>query len=117
MPGSGRRPPHHNRTHAAQHDHFSITLTGPAEETALKLQELVKSEEIKALPENDQLHVLDQVSDLIKELEASTTDKGKVHRGLKRLGDFLSQVASSSIEETIAQAAIAYAAFYGILPT
>jgi len=99
---------------------LQITQSGKdsiSKETALKLQELVKSEEIKALPENDQLHVLDQVSDLIKELEASTTDKGKVHRGLKRLGDFLSQVASSSIAETIAQAAIAYAAFYGMLPT
>jgi hypothetical protein len=97
-----------------------ITQSGKdsiSKETALKLQELVNSEEIKALPEETQSHVLDQVSDLLKELEASTTDKGKVHRGLKRLGDFLSQVASSSIAETIAQAAIAYGTFYGMLPT
>jgi hypothetical protein len=97
-----------------------ITQSGKdaiSKETALKLQELVKSDAIKALPEKDQLQVLDRVSDLLRELEASTTDKGKVHRGLKRLGDFLSQVASSSIAETIAQAAIAYGTFYGLLPT
>jgi hypothetical protein len=83
-----------------------------SKDTARKLLELVNSDEIKALPENDRSHVLDQVSDLLKELEASTTDTGKVHQGLKRLGDLLSQVASNTAAETVAQAAIAYATFY-----
>ena len=74
-----------------------ITQSGKdaiSRDTAQKLQELVNSEEIKALPEKTQLDVLDQVGDLMKELQASTTDKGKVHRGLKRLGDFISSVGS-----------------------
>jgi hypothetical protein len=83
-----------------------------SKDTARKLLELVNSDEIKALPENDRLDVLDQVSDLLKELEASTTDTGKVHQGLKKLGDLLSQVASNTAAETVAQAAIAYATFY-----
>jgi hypothetical protein len=65
-----------------------ITQSGKdaiSRDTALKLQELVNSEEIKALPEKTQLDVLDQISDLMKELQAPTTDKGKVHRGLKGL--------------------------------
>jgi hypothetical protein len=81
-------------------------------DTALKLLELVNSDEIKELPENDRLEVLDQVTDIVKELNAPTTDKDKVHRGLERLGEFLSQVASDTVAETVAQAAIAYATFY-----
>jgi hypothetical protein len=99
---------------------LQITQSGKdaiSKDTAQKLEQLVKSKEIEGLPEQTRLDVLDQVTDLIEELKAPTTDKGKVHRGLKRLGDFLSQVASSSIAETVAQAAIAYATFYGMLPT
>jgi hypothetical protein len=81
-------------------------------DTALKLLELVNSDEIKELPENDRLEVLDQVTDIVKELNAPTTDEDKVHRGLERLGEFLSQVASNTVAETVAQAAIAYATFY-----
>jgi hypothetical protein len=76
----------------------------------------VNSDEIKALSENDRSHVLDQVSDLLKELEASSTDTGKVHQGLKRLGGFISSVASSSMAEMVAQAAVAYATANGLLP-
>jgi hypothetical protein len=97
---------------------LQITQSGKdaiSKETALKLQELVSSDEIKALPEKDRLDVLDQVSDLIKELQASTTDKGKVHRGLKRLAGFISSVASSSIAEIVAQAAVAWAAANGLM--
>lgn len=83
-------------------------------ETALKLQELVNSDEIKGLPEQTRLHVLDQVSDLIKELKGPT-DAGKVHRGLKRLGNFISSVASSSLAEIVAQIAVAYATAKGLI--
>jgi hypothetical protein len=68
-----------------------ITQSGKdaiSKDTALKLQELVNSEEIKALPENDRLDVLDQVGDLIKELQAPTTDAGKVHRGTEKARQF-----------------------------
>src|SRR5262245_29770164 len=81
-------------------------------DTALKLLQIVNSDEIKELPENDRLEVLDRVTDIVKELNAPTTDKDKVHRGLERLGNFLSQVASNTAAETVAQAAIAYATFY-----
>jgi hypothetical protein len=60
------------------------------------------SDEIKGLPEQTRLDVLDQVTDLVKELQAPTTDKGKVHRGLKRLGGFISSVASSSAAKIVA---------------
>jgi hypothetical protein len=89
-----------------------ITQSGKdtiSRETALKLQELVNSEEIKGLPEDDRLHVLDQVDDLIKELQAPTTDKGKVHRGLKRLGDFISLVASNTMAQIVTKLATTWA--------
>jgi hypothetical protein len=91
---------------------LQITQSGKdaiSKETALKLQELVSSDEIKALPEKDRLDVLDQVSDLIKELQASTTDKGKVHRGLIRLGKFMSSVASKTVAEIATKLAVAWA--------
>jgi len=96
-----------------------ITQSGKdaiSRDTAQKLQELVNSEEIKALPEKTQLDVLDQVGDLMKELQASTTDKGKVHRGLKRLGDFISSVGSKVAAAVVAQVAVAYAKAQGIIP-
>jgi hypothetical protein len=86
-----------------------------SKETANKLEQLVKSEEINALPEATRLEVLDQVSDLIKELKGPSTDAGKVHRGLKRLGGFISTVASSSVAEIVAQAAVAWATANGLV--
>ncbi len=96
-----------------------ITQSGKdaiSKETALKLQELVNSEEIKALPDDDRLEVLDRVSDLIEELQAPTTDKGKVHRGLKRLGEFISSVASKVVADAVAQLAVAWAKANGMIP-
>jgi hypothetical protein len=86
-----------------------------SKETANKLEQLVNSEEIKALPEATRLEVLDQVTDLIKELKGPATDAGKVHRGLKRLAGFISTVASSSVAEFVAQAAVAYATAKGLM--
>jgi hypothetical protein len=89
-----------------------ITQSGKdtiSKETALKLQELVNSEEIKRLPDDDRLEVLDRVSDLIEELQAPTTDKGKVHRGLIRLGKFMSSVASKTAAEIATKLAVAWA--------
>jgi hypothetical protein len=94
-----------------------ITQSGKdaiSKETAQKLEQLVNSEAIKGLPENDRLNVLDQVDDLIKELKAPVTDKGKVHRGLKRLGNFISSVASKAVADTVAQLAVAYAKAHGM---
>jgi hypothetical protein len=94
------------------HALVQITQSGKdaiSKKTALQLQELVNSEEIKGLPENDRLHVLDQVDYLIKDLQASTTDKGKVHRGLKRLGDFVSSVASNTVAQIVTKLATAWA--------
>jgi hypothetical protein len=96
-----------------------ITQSGKdtiSKETAQKLEQLINSEEIKALPENERLEVSDQVVDIVKELNAPTTDKGKVYRGLKRLGKFVSSVASNSVAGIVAQAAIAYATAKGIMP-
>jgi hypothetical protein len=73
----------------------------------------VNSEEIRGLPEQTRLDVLDQVSDLIKELKGPT-DAGKVHRGLKRLADFVLSVASSSMADFVAQIAVAYAMAHGL---
>jgi hypothetical protein len=86
-----------------------------SKETAQRLEQLVNSEEIKALPDAPRLEVLDQVSDLIKELKGPTTDAGKVHRGLKRLAGFISTVASSSVAEIVAQAAVAWATSKGLV--
>jgi hypothetical protein len=102
-----------NISHAA----LQITKSGKdaiSKKTALKLQDLVNSEEIKALPENERLGVLDRVSDVIKELQAPTTDTSKVHRGLKKLGGFISSVASTTMTQFVAQAAIAYATANGL---
>src|SRR5262245_16117614 len=84
-----------------------------SKETARKLQELVNSDEIKELRKNDQLDVLDQVDDIVRELNAPSTDKGKVHRGLKRLVKF---VPSAEAKTMVAHAAIAYATAKGIMP-
>lgn len=86
-----------------------------SKETANKLEQLVNSDEIKGLPEQTRLEVLDQVSDLVKELRGPT-DKGKVHRGLNRLSNFLRSVAASAMADMIAQAAIAYASANGLIP-
>jgi hypothetical protein len=97
---------------------LQITQSGKdaiSKETATKLEQLVNSEEIKALPEPTRLEVLDQVTDLVKELKGPTTDAGKVHRGLKRLGKFISDVASSSMAEIVAQAAVAWATAKGLV--
>jgi hypothetical protein len=83
--------------------------------TALKLQELVNSEEIKELPENDRLDVLDQAEEVIKELSSPATDGGKVVRGLRRLGKFISPVASKATAEIVTQLAVAYARAHGII--
>jgi hypothetical protein len=83
--------------------------------TALKLQELVNSDEIKGLHENDRLDVLDQAQEVIKELSSPATDDGKVVRGLKRLGKFISPVASKATAEIVTQLAVAYARAHGII--
>jgi hypothetical protein len=84
-----------------------------SKETAKKLEQLVNSDEIKALPDQTRLDVLDQVSDVIRELKGPT-DVGKVHRGLKRLGNFISSVASQSAAKVAAELAVAYARANGI---
>jgi hypothetical protein len=96
-----------------------ITQSGKdasSKDTAKKLQEIINSDEIKALPEETRFDVLDQADDVIKELSAPVTDKGKVHRGLKRLGNFISSVASKSVADVVAQLAAAYAKAHGIIP-
>jgi hypothetical protein len=96
---------------------MQITQSGKdtiSKDTALKLQELVNSDEVKGLPEPTRLEVLDQVTDLIKELKG-TTDTGKVHRGLKRLATFLQSVAANAMAGTVAQMAVAYATAYGLI--
>ena len=49
-----------------------------SKETANKLEQLVNSEEIKGLPDNDRFDVLDQANAVINELNAPATDDGKV---------------------------------------
>ena len=85
-----------------------------SKETANKLEQLVNSDEIKALPDNDQFDVLDQANAVINELNASATDDGKVVRGLKRLGKFLSEVATQSGSKLVAELAVAYAKAHGL---
>jgi hypothetical protein len=98
---------------------MQITQSGKdtiSKDTAQKLEQLVNSDEIKALPEEERFNVLDQVDVVVKELKAPTTDKGKVHRGLKRLGNFISSVGSKAAADVVAQAAIAYAKANGMIP-
>jgi hypothetical protein len=95
-----------------------ITQSGKdaiSKDTALKLKELINSEEIKGLPEETRLDVLDQAEGVIKELSSPVTDDGKVVRGLKRLGKFISDVASKSAADVVAQLATAYAKAHGIV--
>jgi hypothetical protein len=96
-----------------------ITQSGKdtiSKETAQSLERIINSDEITALPEEERLNVLDQADDVIKELNASVTDKGKVHRGLKRLGNFMSSVGSKLAADVVAQIALAYAKVQGIIP-
>jgi hypothetical protein len=96
---------------------LQITQSGKdanSKQTAQKLQEIINSDEIKGLPGGTRLDVLDQAGDVIEELEAPVTDKGKVHRGLKRLGKFISSVASKALADTVAQLAVAYARAHGM---
>jgi hypothetical protein len=99
------------------HAVVQITQSGKdaiSKETALKLKELTNSDEIKGLPEEKRLDVLDQAEGVIKELSSSVTDDGKVVRGLKRLGNFISSVASQSVSKVVAELAGAYARAHGI---
>jgi hypothetical protein len=94
-----------------------ITQSGKdaiSKDTAQKLKELINSEEIKGLPEETRLDVLDQAEGVIKELGSPVTDDGKVVRGLKRLGNFISTVASQSVSKVVAELAVAYARAHGI---
>jgi hypothetical protein len=94
-----------------------ITQSGKdaiSKDTAQKLEQIINSEEIKGLPEETRLDVLDQVDNVTKELNAPTTDAGKVHRALKRLGNFISSVASKALTDTVAQLAVAYAKAHGM---
>jgi hypothetical protein len=94
-----------------------ITQSGKdaiSKQTAEKLHELINSAEIKKLPEDSRLDVLDQAGEVIKELGSPVTDDGKVVRGLKRLGKFISSVASQSVAELVAQMAVAYAKAHGL---
>jgi hypothetical protein len=68
----------------------------------------------QGLPEETRLDVLDQADGVIKELGSSVTDDGKVVRGLRRLGKFISDVASKSAADVVAQLAIAYATARGL---
>ena len=99
------------------HAVVQITRSGKdaiSRETARKLEQIINSEEIKGLPEEDRFDVLDQADDVIKELSAPVTDKGKVYRGLKRLGRFISSVASKPLAHFVAQLAVAYAKAHGV---
>lgn len=96
---------------------MQITQSGKdaiSKDTAQKLEQIINSEEIKGLPEETRLDVLDQADDVIKELSAPVTDKGKVYRGLKRLGNFISFVASQSVAGFVTQLAVAYAKAHGM---
>jgi hypothetical protein len=96
---------------------LQITQSGKdanSKQTAQKLQEIINSDEIKGLPEESRLDVLDQADDVIRELEAPVTDKGKVHRGLKRLGNFISSVGFKVLAETVARLAAEYAKAHGM---
>src|SRR5215831_15260088 len=98
---------------------LQITQSGKdaiSKDTAQKLQQIINSKEIERLAEQTRLDVLDQADEVIKELSAPTTDKGKVHRGLKRLGNFISSVASKSAADVVAQLAVAWAKAHGIIP-
>ena len=75
-------------------------------EIAQKLQEVLNSEDIKGLPEQTQLNVLDQAEAVIDQLNKPVTDVGKVQRGLKRLGGFISSVASKSLGDIVTQLAM-----------
>ena len=96
---------------------LQITQSGKdanSKQTAQKLQEIINSDEIKGLPEESRLDVLDHADDVIRELEAPVTDKGKVHRGLKRIGNFISSVGFKVLAETVAQLAVEYAKAHGM---
>jgi hypothetical protein len=98
---------------------MQITQSGKdaiSKDTAQKLEQLVNSEELKAMPEDDRLEVLDQVEDVVEQLKAPATDKGRVHRGLKRLGKFLSSVGSKVAAGVVTQVAISYAKANGLIP-
>jgi hypothetical protein len=94
-----------------------ITQSGKdaiSKQTAEKLKELINSEEITGLPEETRLDVLDQADGVIKELGSPVTDDGKVVRGLKRLGSFISSVASQSASKVVADLVVAYARAHGM---
>jgi hypothetical protein len=100
------------------HAVVQITQSGKdaiSKETAQKLKKLINSDEIKGLPEETRLDVLDQTGEVIKELGSPVTDDGKVVRGLRRLGNFISTAASKSTADIVTQVAIAYAKAHGLL--
>jgi hypothetical protein len=99
------------------HAIVQITRSGKdaiSRDTARKLEQIINCEEIKGLPEEDRFDVLDQADEVIKELSAPVTDKGKVYRGLRRLGRFISSVGPKTLADFVAQLAVAYAKAHGV---
>ena len=96
---------------------LQITQSGKdtiSKDTALKLKELINSEEITGLPEDTRLDVLDQADEVIKELGLPVTDDGKVVRGLKRLGKLILDAGLKAAADIVAQLAVAYAMARGL---
>ena len=96
---------------------LTITQSGKdsiSKEVAQKINDILKSDEIKKLPEETQLEVLDHAETVVSELNKTTPDSGKVHRALKRLGSFLRQTGTEIAAKLIAEITVAWAGAHGI---
>lgn len=96
---------------------LTITQSGKdslLKDVAQKISDLVKSDEITELPENNRLEVLDHSENIISELNTPAADNGKVLRALKRLGFYLGSAGAEVGSKVLAELAVAWAQAHGL---
>jgi len=81
---------------------------------AQKIDQMLKLDEIKNLPEPEHVEVLDHSEVVINELDKTVPDTGKVLRGLKRLGTFLTNTGTEIAAKVIAETTVSWARAHGI---
>jgi hypothetical protein len=100
------------------HTVLTITQSGKdaiSKDVAQKLEQMLGSEEIRNLPVETQLDVLDQAEAVVGELNQAMPDAGKISRGLKRLGKFLTSTGTEIAAKFTAELTVAYMRAKGLV--
>ncbi len=96
---------------------FTITQSrkdAMTKEIAQKIEKMLASDEIKRLPEETRLDVLDQAEAVVGQLNQAVPDAGKISRALKRLVSFLASTGSEIAAKFTAELTVAYMKAHGL---